>query len=158
MSKLINKIPPEVLYNARMKLDETMTLLEPYLVRLAPSERRTLVKMEAKSLKFLEFTHELAVEYPDLFPTFAREDVFREEFVTVRELWALGAKLELLSNRVCDAEMAAGTHTLETAEAFFQTVKIAARHDIPGARAIYEDLKLRFPSRRPKSPVNEKTG
>ena len=144
------KIPPEILSNTRRKLDEIIFVLEPYFAKFTTLNRGSPFKMEDNSLKFLELAHEFAVEYPDFFPDFTEKEVFGEEFITIRELWALSAKLKHLSGRLCAAILAAGSHTLETAEAFFQTVKIAARHDIPGARAVYEELRPRFPSKRQK--------
>lgn len=144
----IKKIPVEVLINAQKRLDEVINIVEPYVVALTPSERQTLVKIGAESIKFLELAHTFAVEYPGLFPIFRKAAVFKEEFFTVRELWTFGNKLEQLKSNVSDTEMAAGSHALETALDFSHTVKIAARHDIPGARVIYEELKPRFPSKR----------
>jgi len=141
------KIPSKVLHDARLLLDEAMNKLEPYLVVLSEADRQALVKMEAVSFRFLELSHKFAVEYPDLFPAFTEAAIFKEEYFTVRELWSFVNKLNQLKDNISDTGMATGTHALETAAAFYHTVKIAARHDIPGARGIYEVLKPKFPSR-----------
>ena len=143
--KTVKKIPAEVLFNAHSKLDEARGMLEPYFVELSPPERQSLVRIEVESFKILELTHKLAVEYPELFPTFTKAAVFEEEFFTIRELWTFDNKLDKLKSNIGDTEMAVGSHTLDTAMAFYNTVKIAARHDIPGAKVIFEELKPRFP-------------
>jgi len=141
------KIPAKVLHDAQLLLDQVISMLEPHLVALTQTERQVLVKMGADSFRFLEMSHEFAVEYPELFPAFTEVAIFKEEFFTARELWSFAAKLNRLRENMSDTGMAAGSHALETAMAFYHTVKIAARHDIPGARVIYEDLKSEFPSR-----------
>ena len=125
-----------------------MEMLEPYLVVLTRADRQVLVKMRAETFKFVELSYGLAVEYPELFPSFKETAIFKEEFITARELWSFDNKLNRLKDTIIDTEMAAGSNVLETALAFYHTVKIAARRDIPGARTIYEELKPGFPSRR----------
>jgi hypothetical protein len=38
---------------------------------------------------------------------------------------------------------------------FYNAVKAAAARDVPGAKAIYEELKQRFPRRKHKTPAKE---
>ena len=140
------KIPPKVLNEARLKLDGAVKILEPYLVLLTPSEKLSFKKAGAGLIKFLELSHGLAVESPGLFPVFIETEVFREEYFTTRELWVLANKINQFSECVSDSVMLSGSRTLEIAMAFYQTVKIAARRDIPGARIIFDDLKSALPS------------
>jgi hypothetical protein len=42
--------------------------------------------------------------------------------------------------------MAAGSEAFHAALSFYHSAQSAAQGDIPGARAIFEDLKIRFPS------------
>jgi hypothetical protein len=44
-----------------------------------------------------------------------------------------------------DTAMVAGSETYEASLAFYNNVKAAAAQDIPGAKAIHEDLKKRYP-------------
>jgi len=146
--KIIKKIPQDVLEKIRLLLDEMINLFMPYLVKLTPQERQALAKMEDGTIKFLEMSHGLAVDYPDLFPTYMKAAVFGEKFSTVHELSCFISKLNNFRDNVCDTEMLAGNHAMEFAEAFYQTVRIAARRDLPAARVIYEELKPRFSSRK----------
>ena len=135
---------------AQLKLDEMMNLLEPYLVSLTPAERRTLIKMGNDNFAFLELSYGLAVEYPDLFPSFMKAAVFKEEFFAAQGLWTIFNRINLLRDRISDTEMLAGNIALETAMAFYHTVKMAARRDIPGARIIFDELRPVFSSGRQK--------
>jgi len=144
--KVINRIPLPVLRDARLKLDEVLNLLRPYLV--SPSERQVLVELGADSLAFIEASYGIAVKYPELLPCFSGAPIFGEDFFMAREFWGFAAKLNHLRDTLHDTEMAAGNYGLEAALAFYTMMKIAARHDIPGARMIYEELKSRRPSGR----------
>ena len=139
--------------NAQSRLDELMNMLGPYFVVLSPPERQSLLKMGRGSFKFAELAYGLAVEHPELFPGFLKAGILGEDFSIARELWALAAKLNQLKDRLQDTELAAGNYALQAAFSFYQTVKIAAKRDIPGASVIYEELKSRRPSWQRKQPV-----
>jgi len=148
--KAANKIPLSILRDAQLKLDEVMDMLGPYLLALSPPERQALVKMEAESFEFIEVSYCFAVENPELFPNLAEIVTFSDDFPLTQELWSFATKLNQLRDNMRDTEMAAGNYALEAALAFYDMIKIAARHDIPGARVIYEELKPRRPSARRK--------
>ena len=150
IKKTIKKIPADVFQNAQLKLNELVKMFEPYLVVLTPEERQTLTKNGTGSFEFVKLSHELAVEYPELFPSFIKTAIFREEFFTAHELFIFARKIEQLKNNLNDTEMLAGSRALDVAMTFYQTVKIAARRDIPGARTIFEELKPAFPYRSRK--------
>ena len=144
-SRTIAKIPPEILHDIHSRLDELLYLLKPYLIALTPPERRTLSKIGTESIKFLEMSHQFADKNPGLFPAFRKAASFREEFYTAQELRMVISKIDRLKDTINDTEMLAGNYALETALIFYNIVKIAARHDIPGTRVIYEELKPAFP-------------
>ena len=51
--------------------------------------------------------------------------------------------------------MTAGSEAYQAALAFYSAVKSAAAQDVPGAKAVYEELRERFPGHRRKSADNE---
>ena len=140
-SKICKKIPEDILRSALQKLDDVKHLIDPYLVALTPPEREALSQIGTELMKYLELSHGIAVEYPDLFPAFAKTAAFREDFFITCELRQVIGKIEELKENILDTEMLAGNHALDSALAFFNTVRIAARRDIPGARLIYDKLK-----------------
>jgi hypothetical protein len=50
--------------------------------------------------------------------------------------------------------MVAGSEAYQSSLIFYNSVKMAARQDIPGAKAIYEELKKRFPGPKHRSNSN----
>ena len=153
--KVINKIPLSILQSAQEKLEEAMNMLGPYLVVLSPTERQVLVEMNDEYVNFIEVSYGLAVEDPDLLSCFLEAGEFEEDFSIVQGLLRLAAKLNDLKNCINDTEMVAGNYGLQAALAFYNTIKIAARHDIPGTRVIFEELKARRPHGRRKLRRNK---
>lgn len=143
-SKSFKKIPADILKNVQIKLDDVYGLLMPYLVRFTVPERKALAKIGKESITFLELSHRIAVNNSELFPSFLKISIFRKEFSIAHELWSVMARIDELREAINDTEMLAGNFALETALTFYKTVKIAARHDIPGAGVIYEELKSAF--------------
>jgi hypothetical protein len=47
--------------------------------------------------------------------------------------------------------MTSGSEAYQAALIFYNSVKMATRQDIPGAKAVYEELRKRFPGTRRKS-------
>jgi hypothetical protein len=57
---------------------------------------------------------------------------------------------------VDDTTMLAGSEAYQAALVFYNSVKTAATHDVSGAKAVYDELKKRFPGGKRKS-ADEKT-
>ena len=145
--KTVYKIPVEIIQQAKSKLDEVMNVLDPYFISLTPPERQMLACIGSESAEFLELSHNLAVYYPDLFPDFMKESIFKKIFSITRELWDFKIKIDQLSDIIHDTEMLVSDCALDFALDYYKTVKIAARRDLPGARCIFDELKPRFPPR-----------
>jgi hypothetical protein len=73
---------------------------------------------------------------------------FGVDFQDAHGLWNLLNSIKQLEEGVDDTEMAAGSEAYQAALVFYHSVKTAADQDIPGAKAVYEELRTRFPSRR----------
>ena len=144
--KVCKKIPEETLRAVLQKLDDARSLIDPYLVVLNDQERQALSQIGTELIKYLELSHGIAVEYPELFPAFVKTAAFREEFFITCELRQIINKIDGMKEKILDTEMLAGNQALDTALAFYNTVKIAARRDIPGTRFIYDKLKPAFRS------------
>ena len=140
-------IPPNVLAQARAKIEEAKTLLAPYLIALTPEERQKLPKMGEKSLEFVEKAHDFAQQNPNLVPPYLDMDEFGKDFNEAHGLWTTHNSVRQLDEGLADTEMAAGSEGYQAALVFYQSVKMAAAQDVPGAKAVYEELRTRFPQR-----------
>jgi hypothetical protein len=82
--------------------------------------------MGAKTLSFVEKAYDFAKQNPNLVPPYLDLDAFGVDFTDAHGLWTLANTVRQLGEGLDDTEM-------------------AAAQDIPGAKAIYEELKTRFP-------------
>jgi hypothetical protein len=61
-----------------------------------------------------------------------------------------------LEEGISNTQMTAGSEAYQAALTFYNSVKVAALQGIPGAQAVYEELKRRFPgSKRPAPNIGE---
>jgi hypothetical protein len=148
----VQLIPSTVLTQAQTKIDELRTLLSPYLLALTPTERHDLPKMGEKTLSFVEKAYDFARKNPAFVPPYLEVDAFGVDFSDAHGLWTLHNTMRQLEEGIDDTEMAAGSEAYQAALVFYHSVKMAAAQDVPGAKAVYEELKTRFPyTGRPQS-------
>jgi hypothetical protein len=140
-------IPSTILTQAQTKIDEAKTLLAPYLLALTPAERRELPKMGEKTIAFVEKAYDFALQNPALVPPYLDVAAFGADFADAHGLWTLLNTVQQLEEAVDDTEMTAGSEAYQAALVFYKSVKMAAAQDVPGAKAVYEELKTRFPQR-----------
>jgi hypothetical protein len=154
-NKHLEAIPDEVLTQVHTKLNEIRTLLKPYAVTLTPEERRELPKMGQKSFTFVEKSYDYAIENPTLVPAYLDMQAFKIDFADAHGLWTVRNDAQQVYEMLDDSTMSAGSESFQASLVFYNAVKAAAAHDVPGAKAIYDELKQRFPGHKRSKPVEE---
>ena len=144
-------IPEATLTQVYTQIEAVKTALAPYTLALTPQERHSMLKMGDRSLAFVEKTHDYAHDNPTLVPSYLDMDDFDKDFSDAHGLWSLHTAIHQLDELVEDTIMAAGSEAYHAALAVYHNVQAAAKQDIPGAKAIYEDLKSRFPGGKKRS-------
>ena len=147
-SRKCGKLSRDLLITVQAKLDELKRLLGPSLVTLPVQERKLLGKIESQTIDFLNLSLEMAQSNPELFPMYLEISGFQEKIILTCELWQIIKKIDSLRESINDINTLIGCDVMENALMFYSNVRIAARRDIPGARAIYDELKTAFPSRK----------
>ncbi|MCL2007745.1 MAG: hypothetical protein FWG77_06620 [Treponema sp.] len=142
------KMSRELLAGAHARLDDLIKFLEPYLLSLYMPGRRNKEKSETAIMEFLELSHEMAEGNPEWFPIFSKRASYEEKFFLNRELYLLLEKMEILHAAIHDMKTLFGSDVMESSMIFYNNVKTAARRDLPGARAIYDELKAVFPTKK----------
>jgi hypothetical protein len=138
-------IPEATLTQVYGQIEAVKTALAPYILALTPQERHAILKMGDKSLAFVEKTHDYASDNPTLVPSYLDMGDFDKDFSDAHGLWRLLTAIRQLEEAVEDTIMIAGSEAYHAALAVYHNVQAAAKQDVPGAKAIYEDLKTRFP-------------
>ncbi|MDD3320939.1 MAG: hypothetical protein PHS59_05795 [Paludibacter sp.] len=144
-------IPQTVLDEIKTKLNEAIELMKPYAITIGAAERSELAKLGDKTLAFVEKTKTHSADNPLLRPAYFDYDEFSIDFSDYQNLRPLSKLIEQLLNYTDDTMMVSGSEAYIAALSFYNSVKDASKRDIPGAKAVYDDLKARFPQNRKKA-------
>jgi hypothetical protein len=148
-------IPEATITQVHGQISAVIQQLAPYTVALTPHERQTMLKMGDKSLAFVEKAHDYAVDNPPLTPSYLDMATFDVDFADAHGLWNVLTLVKQLEEAIEDTIMTAGSEAFHAALAFYHNVQAAAKDDIPGAKAIFEDLKTRFPGGKRRGGTTE---
>lgn len=125
----------------------------PFLVGLSDDERKSMLKMGDKS----EGTHEKCLGYmgsnPEFLPGFVNKAEVDKDQALRASIMQFFPQLTTMFRAVDDTLMVINSELWMADLAYYQNVREASGRDIPGAQAIYDDLKTRFPGR----PAKKKT-
>ena len=138
------------------KLNELKALF-PFLINLTPEERQALPKMGDSKQPFVT----KALQYAQIFPLIAPPFISLPELGKDRGLaLTLLQVLQLLRpfvESIDDTQLAAGSEAYVASLSIYNSSGQAAKASVPGATAIYEDLKGYFeqgPAPTPPAPPN----
>ena len=148
-----SSIPEEVLTQITTKLNEILTLVKPFAVTLTPDERKSMLKMGDKSNSFVEKTLEYTKTNPEFVPAYMNVAEFETDYVDTKNLIGVLSLATQISNSFDDTQLAAGSEAYHAALYYYGNVQQSASVNVPGAKAIYEELKKRFPNKSRKPEV-----
>lgn len=151
-NKFSAAIPPAVLTSALQKIKAAQTELMPFLVSTTPEERRAMLKMGDKTLALVQKTAEYGLSNPEFAPNFFNLASLNTDLEGSEGLSPIENALTQLHDLVEGTAMLAGGEAYEAALMYYNGVKYAAAQNQPGAQAVYDDLKKRFPGRRTAKP------
>ena len=146
-------IPGDVLELVNAKLSEINVALKPYVITLSLDERHSMLKAGDKSISFVDKTYEYTKTNPEFIPPFMNVAEFGIDLADLKGLVGTSSLVTQLSNAVDDTMMTAGSEAYYAALYYYKSVQQAADMNIPGAKAICEELKKRFPSKTRKAEV-----
>lgn len=138
------QIPAETLSKVKANLKECADLLKPYLIALTPDDRQNLPKMSDKTQPFVEKVFDYTATNPEFAPAFVSVPELKVDLAAFSDLASLLQLAEPLCNNLRDTEMLAGSEAYTAALAYYNSVKQAARMNVPNAKTILEDLSKRF--------------
>lgn len=153
----LTQISPKDYSAAQKKLQEVEEILKPYLVDLTPEERKAMPKMSDRSAPFVEKVNEYANTNPELGPAYLDIEELEVDIQSVRDLNQLAQQVHKLRSGLGDTVMRAGSEAYVASLAYYNSVKGAAKLNVPGAKLVYDDLKAHFENRgcRSSEPPTE---
>lgn len=116
----------------------------PYLVGLSINDRVKLNILGQKSAQFVQRAVESSRQNPKLSPSFMDAEVLERNFTLYNQLLKVLEPVQQLERMITDTMMVAGNLAYKDALDYYNTVKRAAKSNVPGAQAVSENLKSRF--------------
>lgn len=137
-------LKPEDLKQVLDAISAANAILRPYLVALTPAERQELPKMSDGTAPFVQKTLEYAQTNSGFVPAYIDVKELKTDFDAVEALAQIFRPVEQLYFNLSDTMTLSGSEAYVASLAFYNSVKQAAKMNVPGAKAIAEDLKIRF--------------
>lgn len=137
-------IPDGVMSDVTEKLNEVSAALAPYLIALTPDQRRELPKMSDKTIPFVEKTLDYTASDPQFAPPYMNKEELANDMKAHGQLTELFRVVQQLNSKLDDTTMEAGAESYINALSYYNSVKQAAKMNVPGAKTIYDDLRKRF--------------
>lgn len=151
LSVEISKAELQEIKDALAKIRNT---LAPYLIALTPEQRMTIPKMSDRTKPFVGKAMGYAVSDAKFVPPYLDIQEMKKDYDLTLALVPIHREIAQLENNISDTQMLAGSEAYVAALNFYNSVKMAEKLNIPGAKSIYEDLKKRF-NRPAKGDVTE---
>jgi hypothetical protein len=123
----------------------------PFLVNLTNDEKQSLAKMGEGSVQFVEKSLQYGKSTPAIVPPYTNLDELTRDFNLAHKLMPINGALAKLAASLGDTTIAVGSEAMAAALSIFNTSRQAAKANVPGVKAVYDDLRTRFPGRPPKS-------
>lgn len=154
-NKINFTIPAETITEVNDALATIATALKPYVLALSPEERRELPKMSDKTLPFVDKALDYLSRAPQFAPPYMDVEELQNDMTVYNQLMPLLRQVRILSDNLDDTTMEAGAESYMAALMYYNSVKMAAKMDIPGAKSIADDLSKRFERSTPESAKEE---
>lgn len=124
----------------------------PFLISLTNDERKGGIKLGDKTVAFIEKAIDYAVANSALVPPYVNLVEIQKDYALQKDLIDIQQWMAGLLQKIEDTQQEAGVEALNGILGFYQAVRVASEKDVPGARAIYQDLNQRFPGRKTQTP------
>lgn len=154
-NKINYSIPDELIADVTAKLTDVANQLKQFMIALTPGERQEIPKMGDGTLPFVQKCLGYCKSNPEFAPTFIDFEGLAADMKVYEQLLPVYRMVLQLENKLNDTSMEAGAESYISALGYYNSVKLAAKSDIPGAKAIYEDLKKRFAKEKAAVPAPE---
>lgn len=138
------KIAPADLTKILEAITTIEQTLKPYLISLTPDQRRELPKMSDKTLPFVNKVLDYIAMKPQFAPAYLNVEELKIDLQAVANLTQIYRSIEPLYENLNDTITRAGSEAYVASLAFYNSVKQAAKMNVPDAKTIFNDLKVRF--------------
>ncbi|MDR2764231.1 MAG: hypothetical protein LBB90_04300 [Tannerella sp.] len=144
-NKHVTEVPTALITALESSTDMSIEEIAPYDPGLTPHERSTIPRMGEKTFAFVEKAYDYAKSNPTLCPSFLDMNAFEADYADAHNLWNLRNKAKQFYEIINDIVALSGSEAYQSSLLFYHAVKMAVTQGVPGAKAIYDELRKRFP-------------
>jgi len=134
-------------------LNGLKTELEPLLVALPAEQKKNLAMIGERLMTFVDQAVESAESNQDLVPPYLKLDQVKVDVQAWKDLNNISKELEYLKSLLKDTAALSGSEAYSSMLTFYNYLKQAAKDGVPGAKAVYDELKHHFSSAKKKEDV-----
>lgn len=116
----------------------------PFAIKLSPAVKKSMPKLEDARSPFVSKCIFYARKEPKILPPFTNLDELERDLALFNNLQNIAKEINRLADIVNDTRIAAGSDAYTAALTIYNSAKQAARMNIPGTKAIVDDLKTSF--------------
>lgn len=155
-----NRISIELSAGEIAKINEAIQVLtdtlQPVLIALDADDKRSLAKLGERSISFVEKSAQYAETDAEFLPSFVDAGEMKKDWQAFRTLNDLLRPLQQIVRNLDDTATLCGSDAYLAALAYYNSVRLAAKMNVPKAATVSDDLSQRFEAQRankPKPPV-----
>ena len=121
------------------------------LINLSPAERTAHARVGEGTQTYIDKSRGYMTQHPKWIDT-ERIDITEldKDFAARKALAPMFSRVQAIYHAFDDTHVLLGSDIFDACKAFYYAVKGKNDSNVPGAKAVYDDLKLRFPG-RPKA-------
>ena len=124
--------------------------LGPLLIALTIDQRRKRAKMGEASRPFVEKVVEYSGTNSEFLPAFAKVEQFKKDWKAYQELTPISNALKQLMSNLNDTMLELGVDLMKVGNAYYNQTKSGVKLDVPNAKPVYEDLRVRYEQKHKK--------
>ncbi|MBI4834170.1 MAG: hypothetical protein HY811_05065 [Planctomycetes bacterium] len=135
-------------------LDAALSSIEGTLmgkvINLTPNERIRYASVSSEMAQWVQKCRNYMSQLPSIVPGYINLPELDADMHTRRDIGPRLRRAKAILESLDDTNLLLGSDVLTNCLAFYQSVKAAARANVPGSTGVYQDLAQQFPG-RPKS-------
>ena len=137
------EVTQDVIDKVTTDLADIQALL-PFILKLSPSVKRTLPKLEDARSPFVSKCLFYAQKEPKILPPFTDLAELERDLTLFTNMQNIAKEIDRLADMINDTRIAAGSDAYVAALSIYNSAKQAAKMNVPGTKAIVDDLKTAF--------------
>jgi hypothetical protein len=116
----------------------------PFLIKLDPSVKKTMAPLDDQRAPFVNKCLQYAQREAKIVAPYVDLIELNKDITLFTNLQAISREINRLADMINDTRIAAGCDAYVTALSIYNSAKQAAKMNVPGTKAIVDDLKTAF--------------